>query len=169
VKLTKSNWRASSALTGALLVAATLGVVALSSVGCRGGNGAKTVEGTVFTVSPSGLAVTPPTEAGGADTLVNLGTLTEGEQVRYDAHVRNAGTDPLVISGITTTCGCTSVEYDKKPIKAGDAGAFTFTLDTRGMWGLQMKLIDIATSAGERPYRIMVMATVNERKEEKTQ
>jgi len=165
VKLTKSNRRTPGAFSGALLVAALLGVAALTSVSCRGKEQTRTVEGSMFDISPATLAVTPPTEAGGADEMVNLGSLTEGEKVRYDALLRNAGTDPLVIKNVTTTCGCTSVEYDKKPIAAGETGALSFVLDTGGMMGLQMKLIDVETSAGERPYRIMVMATVDERKE----
>jgi len=166
VKLTASIGRTRRALPVALACAALLGVAALTSVSCRGTQKVQSVEGAVFDVSPSVLAIQPSAEAGGADTLVNLGVITEGERVRYDARLRNAGTDPLVIRSVTTTCGCTSVEYEKSPITAGGTGNLSFVLDTRGMWGLQMKRIDVATSAGERPYRIMVTATVNERKEQ---
>jgi hypothetical protein len=142
-----------------------LGAAALSVVAC-GGGGKRTVntsvEGVVFDISPALLAVRPSSDGGGADTLVNLGTLSEGEVVRYDARLRNAGAEPLVITGIDTTCGCTSVSHDKKPIKPGATGKFSFSLDSRGMWGLQMKLIDINTSAAERPFRIMIMARVEE-------
>lgn len=156
-----------STLSGALFCAAMFCAVLAASVACRGGREAQTVGGAVFDISPELIAAGAAKVAGPdrADTMVNLGTLREGQVVRYDARLRNAGAEPLVIKGITTTCGCTSVEYDKKPIAPDAAGSFSFSLDSRGMWGLQMKLIEISTSAADRPYTIMVMARVEENRD----
>jgi hypothetical protein len=97
-----------------------------------------------------------------ADTTINIGTMRSGEVVKYDARIRNTGTEPLVIKRIDTSCGCTSVEYDKQPIPPGGEAEFSFRFDSRGMWGLQHKLVEIATSAGASPFRITVQAEVEE-------
>jgi hypothetical protein len=115
----------------------------------------KTAGGAVFDISPEILASR-------ADTLVDIGPMRSGEVVQYDARLRNTGAEPLVIKEISTSCGCTSVEYDKQPIAPGAEGAFSFRFDSRGMWGVQMKLIEIRTSAGQRPYQILVQAEVAE-------
>lgn len=36
-----------------------------------------------------------------------------------DFRLRNAGTEPLVINNVATTCGCTVADYDKEPVPPG--------------------------------------------------
>ncbi len=130
-------------------------VMAVLLAACGGGQQVKTTGGTVFEISPEILA-------GRADTLIDIGTMRAGEVVKYDARIRNTGSEPLVIKSIDTSCGCTSVEYDKQPIMPGAEGGFSFRFDSSGMWGTQQKLVEIATSAGSRRFQIMVQAEVEE-------
>lgn len=125
------------------------------AVGCAGPQPTTNATGAVFDISPEILSSR-------ADTLIDMGALSSGEVVQYDARLRNADSVPLVIKDITTSCGCTSVEYDKQPIAPGEEAGFSFRFDSRGMWGTQMKLIEIKTSASPRPYRVMVQAEVAE-------
>ena len=124
-------------------------------VACGSRETTKTAGGAVFDISPEIVAMR-------ADTLVDIGTLRSGEVIKYDARLRNAGSEPLVIKNISTSCGCTSVEYGKQPIAPGAEGSFSFRFDSRGMWGVQRKLIEIHTSAGSNPYRVTVQAGVEE-------
>jgi len=120
---------------------------------CAGGAKTETArEGAIFELSSDVLA-------NRADTLVDLGRLKEGEVVRYDAKIRNVGTEPLVLTDVTSSCGCTAVDYEKQPIQSGAEGALSFRFDSRGMWGTQLKLVEVGTSAGK--YRITVRAEVN--------
>ena len=123
---------------------------------CGGAQPTANIGGAVFDISPEILAAK-------ADTLVDIGALRQGEVVQYDARLRNTGIEPLVIKDIATSCGCTSVEYDKKPIPPGGEGAFSLRFDSRGMWGMQLKLIEIRTSASQRAYQVMVQAEVAEK------
>lgn len=122
-------------------------------VACGSPEATKTAGGAVFDISSDVLAAR-------ADTLVDIGALRSGEIVKYDARLRNIGAEPFVIKEISTSCGCTSVEYEKQPIAPGAEGNFSFRFDSRGMWGVQRKLIEIRTSAGQRPYKITVQAAV---------
>ncbi len=43
----------------------------------------------------------------------------------------NAGKTPITISEVVTTCGCTSPNYTKEPIKPGDKGIVSLTYDAK--------------------------------------
>ncbi|MDR2894479.1 MAG: DUF1573 domain-containing protein [Alistipes sp.] len=135
------------------LVAATAFAAVFAS--CGGREPARQTGGAVFDISGQLLEAR-------TDTLVDIGRLRSGEVIRYDARLRNVGTEPLVVRNITTSCGCTSVEYTREPIAPGASGEFSFSFDSRGMWGTQLKLIEIATSASPLPYKVMVRAEVEE-------
>ena len=131
------------------------GVVLAASVACGGPRTTKTTGGAVFDISPGILT-------SHSDTLIDIGSVRAGEIVRYDARLRNSGTVPLVIKDISTSCGCTSTEYEKRPIAPGATGAFSFSFDSRGMYGTQMKLIEINTSASQHPFKITMQARVSD-------
>ncbi len=124
-------------------------------VGCGGPQTVKTTGGTVFEISPEILAAR-------ADTTISIGTMRAGEVVKYNAAIRNTGSEPLVIKRVDTSCGCTQVEWDKEPVTPGGEAAFSFRFDSRGMWGLQRKLVEIETSASTHRYRITIMAEVEQ-------
>ena len=124
-------------------------------VACGGPQATRTAggEGAVFDISSESLHRR-------ADTAVNIGKVRAGEIVQYDAWLRNTGEVPLVIINVETSCGCTSVEYEHKPIPAGEKGKFSFRFDSRGMRGVQIKAIEIRTSAGPQVYQLFVQAEV---------
>jgi hypothetical protein len=109
---------------------------------------------SVFDISPEILA------SSRTDTLIEMGTIREGEVVRYAAAVRNAGTEPLVIKSVATSCGCTAVDYEKRPIPPGETGRLTIKFDSRGFWGVQLKMVEIYTSASPRSYKMLIEAVV---------
>jgi hypothetical protein len=123
--------------------------------GCGGSRPVRTSGGVVFEISPERLASR-------ADTLIDLGAMNSGEVIQLAARLRNAGTEPLVIKEVSTSCGCTTTEYEKQPIAPGAEGPLEVRFDSRGMWGTQLKLIEIDTSAGTRPFKIMLQAEVGE-------
>jgi hypothetical protein len=129
---------------------------ALCLAACGGQRTTKTVGGAVFDISPEILA------SPRADTLIDIGAMFSGEVAKYDARVRNTGVEPFVIKKITASCGCTQVEYDKQPVAPGAEGSFSLRFDSRGMWGMQRKLIEIETSASQRPFRVTIQAEVEE-------
>ena len=42
--------------------------------------------------------------------------------VSWTFSVKNVGSSPLAIYSVTTTCGCTAVEWTKEPLKSGAVG-----------------------------------------------
>ena len=35
--------------------------------------------------------------------------------------LKNTGTNPLVVDNVSTSCGCTSVDYSKEPVRPGNS------------------------------------------------
>jgi hypothetical protein len=134
-------------------------LVALVAVACGGSQKpARTAggEGAVFDISAQMLE-------NRRDTSISVGKVRAGEIIQYDAWLHNTGTEPLIITSVDTSCGCTSVEYEKQPIQPDARGHFSFRFDSRGqMTGRQVRHIDIHTSAGKNPYTIMVNAEVED-------
>lgn len=52
-------------------------------------------------------------------TLADMGTFPWQEKRIVEFNLSNVGEDPLVIDGVSTSCGCTTVEYSKEPVRAG--------------------------------------------------
>ena len=55
--------------------------------------------------------------------------------------IKNDGNKPLVISNVTTSCGCTVADWTKEPIPAGKTGEVKVTFDPKNRPGNFMKTI----------------------------
>ena len=53
------------------------------------------------------------------ETEFNFGTIPQGKPVYHFFEVTNTGKDPMVISNVQTSCGCTTPEWSKEPIAPG--------------------------------------------------
>ncbi len=49
-------------------------------------------------------------------TEFDLGTLKQGEPVTFTAQLKNKGDAPLIIYDTRASCGCTNIDYNKKPV-----------------------------------------------------
>lgn len=58
----------------------------------------------------------------------DFGTIPQ-EVVSHSFTVKNNGNETLVIAEVTTSCGCTTAEIDKKKISPGDEATLTVTFD----------------------------------------
>lgn len=57
----------------------------------------------------------------GIDKLyIDLGKFDWQHEMQSEFVLINTGNNPLVVFDVSTSCGCTSVEYNKEPVKPGD-------------------------------------------------
>lgn len=70
----------------------------------------------------------------------NLGVVT------HNFEFRNAGNEPLVISKVRTSCGCTVPEYSEEPIAPGERGHVKITFNPSGRPGKFSKSINVYTN-----------------------
>ena len=74
------------------------------------------------------------------DIQENLGEVT------HNFVFRNAGNEPLVISNVRTSCGCTVPEYSELPIAPGDTGCVKITFNPAGRPGKFSKPIYVQSN-----------------------
>lgn len=55
----------------------------------------------------------------------DFGVLSRRECARYSFCFRNLGTEPLIISDVRTSCGCTSPKWTAKPVMPNEKGLIT--------------------------------------------
>lgn len=57
----------------------------------------------------------------------NFGKIPQGTPVTHDFKFTNTGSEPLIISEVKSSCGCTVPTYPKTPVKPGEAGTISVT------------------------------------------
>lgn len=55
------------------------------------------------------------------ESTISLGHFNWQEEQRRNFILYNVGKRPLVINDVSTSCGCTSVDYSKQPVRPGDS------------------------------------------------
>lgn len=82
------------------------------------------------------------------DTLEHdFGTIIEGERVLCFFDYENTGKGDLVITEVETTCGCTTLDWNKEPLKPGERAHLKVIFDTNDRLGVQFKPMAVKTNA----------------------
>jgi hypothetical protein len=106
---------------------------------------------------PAGVVTNPNTATGLTDKdalpvisfekdFHDFGKLISGEQVTYSFKFKNTGKSLLIISNVSTSCGCTVSSFPKQPIKPGEGATIDVSFDSEGRHGLQTKSITVFTN-----------------------
>ena len=74
--------------------------------------------------------------------------------------IKNEGDKPLVISNVTTSCGCTDAEWTKTPIAPGATGKITSTFDAKALGRFQ-KSVGVYCNASARPIYLTLRGEVS--------
>lgn len=71
----------------------------------------------------------------------DFGIVDEGEKVKHEFVFTNTGEAPLIINSVRASCGCTTPNYPKEPIKPGEKSKIEVVFDTNNQPGMQHKVI----------------------------
>jgi len=77
----------------------------------------------------------------------DFGTIQQGEAVNYIFKFENIGTEPLVITSATSTCGCTVPSWPKEPIQPGEFGKLEVEFNSANKLGKIYKKISVVTNS----------------------
>jgi hypothetical protein len=80
---------------------------------------------------------------GGSD--IAAGSFMRGKEVNYEIKFKNTGDADLKISGVQTSCGCSSALISSDVLKPGEAGSIKFTFNGQG-FGPVMKSVFVSTN-----------------------
>ena len=89
----------------------------------------------------------------------DFGTILWKQPASTTFTVTNRGNRPLVITYVSTDCGCTDAEWTQTAIAAGEVGQVTVTFDA-GMLGRFHKYLGIYSNADEEPVYLALRGTV---------
>lgn len=65
-------------------------------------------------------------------TVKDLGQIKEGQVVEVSYRFKNTGDKPLIIAGVSASCGCTVPEKPEKPIAPGQEDVIKAKFDSKG-------------------------------------
>ena len=74
--------------------------------------------------------------------------------------IKNDGDKPLVISNVTTSCGCTVADWTKTPIAPGATGEVTSTFDAKAL-GHFYKDVGVYCNAADKPIYLTLRGEVS--------
>lgn len=95
------------------------------------------------------------------ETTHDFGTITQGTPQSAEFVVTNSGEEPLIISNVKSTCGCTAATHAEGPILPGESTTVTATYNAKRP-GTFRKSVKVTTNRSENPILLTVMGTVAE-------
>jgi hypothetical protein len=95
----------------------------------------------------------------------DFGDIYQGDKVEYTFHFTNNGIQPLIITNVEVTCGCTTPKgWPRDPIAPGESGDLTVAFNSTGKIGRQNKVITVTSNSVGTDNQVMFTANVLERK-----
>lgn len=95
-----------------------------------------------------------------SEDVHDFGTIDQAAEVMHVFVVRNEGRQPLEITEVTTTCGCTATVLDRKVIPAGEEARIEATFNSGTGKGSFKKAITIYSNDASSPTRLHVTGTI---------
>lgn len=62
--------------------------------------------------------------------MFDFDTIAIGSNAKCRFVSKNSGNEPLLLSNVVTSCGCTVAKWSRNPISPGDVGYITVSYDT---------------------------------------
>lgn len=95
----------------------------------------------------------------------DFGSIVYGANGTIDFVFKNEGSNPIVISNVSSTCGCTVPTWPKEPVAPGKKGSITVVYNTK-LPGSFNKTVIVYSNANNSPVRLTIMGKVNPKQEE---
>ena len=93
-------------------------------------------------------------------TVYNFGKVYEGERVGAYFKFKNLGNKNLVLTNVSTTCGCTIPAYSEEPLTPGMEGEIKVIFDTYERTGYQYNTVNVKTNTEQGEIELVITAEV---------
>ena len=107
----------------------------------------------ILAFAGQGFAQVAASKAAGAviifeKTSHDFGDIYQGDKVEETFKFTNTGTEPLIITNVQVTCGCTTPKgWPRDPIAPGGKGEITIAFNSAGKSGRNNKVVTIVSNA----------------------
>ncbi len=92
----------------------------------------------------------------------DFGSIKQGDIVDHVFKFKNTGTQPLVISNIGVSCGCTTPSWTKEPVQPGKTGTISAKFNSAGKMGMQTKVLTIDSNSAAGSTTVSLVGEVKE-------
>jgi hypothetical protein len=93
-------------------------------------------------------------------TMHDFGRIIQGEKVTYAFKFKNTGTGDLIISDVSSSCGCTIPNFTKEPVKPGKTGWLKVTFESDNRRGFQNKTVTVVSNTQPNTTLIKIKAQI---------
>lgn len=76
-----------------------------------------------------------------------FGNIKEGTMATYEFKFKNTGKEPLILTNVQASCGCTTPTWTREPIAPGKTGVVTAIYNSNGRPGSFSKSITVTSNA----------------------
>lgn len=90
----------------------------------------------------------------------DFGKIKKGDEVEHTYEITNTGKNPLIISSVHPTCGCTVPEYTKEPILPNQKGKITLKFNSGNFEGIVHKAAEVYANVEQVPLEIRFTADI---------
>ncbi len=97
--------------------------------------------------------------------VIDYGTIEKGADGVRSFEFTNTGNEPLIISRVYSSCGCTVPKKPTKPVAPGASEVIEVKYNTNRVGPIR-KTISVYSNASEVPYPLKIKGTVVAKKEE---
>ena len=95
-----------------------------------------------------------------ATTTYDFGEVIQGEKLTYSFKFKNTGKSNLIIFSSEATCGCTTSQPPKAPIRPGESGIIDVTFDSKSQEGKVTKRILVGANTYPAETILLIKANV---------
>lgn len=93
-------------------------------------------------------------------TVHDYGTIEQGADGNCEFVFENNGTEPLILSDVRSSCGCTVPSWPREPIMPGKKSSIKVHYDTNRVGGIS-KSITVSTNGNPERVVLSIRGTVN--------
>ena len=94
------------------------------------------------------------------ETEHDFSKVFEGETVSFSFIFTNEGESDLLLSSVSTSCGCTVTNYSREPVPPGKQGAVQVMFNSEGRRGFQQKSVTVVSNARTNKQVLTIKAMV---------
>ncbi len=92
-------------------------------------------------------------------TSHDYGTIEQNANGTFDFVFKNEGNNPLILSNVRSSCGCTIPKWPREPIGPGESSTIAVKYDTRRI-GTFSKSITVTSNGSETPIILRIKGKV---------
>ncbi len=122
----------------------------------------KYIVGLFLVLASAAMSVAQATLKFGRETH-DFGEMKEGDLASYEFEFTNTGNQPLIVSNVQPSCGCTSPFWTKEPVMPGQKGKIKATYNSQGRPGVFNKSLTVVSNASNATSTLYIKGMVKKK------